>query len=170
MKSIIYNKHNLKDEEINRIVRRAKILIINSKEEILMVHCHNNYYLVGGHLEDDESFDECIVKELKEETGIDIPLEKREPYFIIEHLNKDYPSKGINSKSIANYYILRSDVKPDLSKINLTSDEKEGNFELKYIHKSKILKELESSLENYTRRVVVIDTIEAVKEFLNNYK
>ena len=33
---------------------------------------------VGGHLEDDESPEECIKREIFEETGYDIPLEKLE--------------------------------------------------------------------------------------------
>ena len=37
---------------------------------------------------------------IKEETGIDIPLESREPFFNIIYMNKDYPSNGINTKTI----------------------------------------------------------------------
>ena len=50
----------------------------------------------------------------------------------------------------------------------LTEREKDGNFELKYIHKDKIISELENSLEHCNRINVVLDTLEAIKEYLNN--
>ena len=166
MKKITYNNDNLKEEDINRVVRRAKMILINSNDEILIAYSNKNYQLIGGHVEDNETFDECIVREIKEETGIDIPLEKREPFYVITYMNKDYPNKGDNSKYIANYYSIKSDIKPNLSKINLTEEEKEGNFELRYIHKDKVLEELNNSLKTCTRKNVVKDTIKVVKEYL----
>lgn len=166
MKEILYNNDNLKDEEINRVVKRAKIIIENSNNEILLCYSHNNYQLPGGHVEDNESFDECVVREVKEEVGIDIPFEKRIPFISVIYMNKDYPEVGINSKFIANYYSIKSDLKPNLSNINLTEDEKNGNFELRYINKNNIIKELSISLDTCTRVNVVKDTIEVVKEYL----
>ena len=48
MKTILYNYDNLQEQDINRVVRRAKILIINSNDEILFAHSNNNYFFVGG--------------------------------------------------------------------------------------------------------------------------
>ena len=118
MKTILYNYDNLKEEDINRIVRRAKILIINSNDEILFAHSNNNYFFVGGRVEENETFEEGIVRETKEETGIDLSLEKREPFFNITYMNKDNPNEGVNTKSIANYYLIKCDTKPDLSKVS----------------------------------------------------
>jgi diaminopimelate decarboxylase len=36
MKEIIYNENNLKDEEISEWVKRAKVLVVNSKDEIIL--------------------------------------------------------------------------------------------------------------------------------------
>ena len=166
MKTILYNYDNLKEEEINRVVRRAKAVIVNFNGEILFANSNNNYFFVGGRVEDDESFDEAIIREINEETGINMPLEKRNPFFTITYMNKNYPDKGINTKSIANYYLIKCDIKPDLSKVSLTDEEKVGNFKLVYIEKEKVLEKLTSSLENCSNKNVVKDTIEVVKEYL----
>ena len=147
MKKILYNKDNLKEEEINKLVRRAKMLIINSSDEMLFAHSKNNYFFVGGRVEEDENFDEGVVREILEETGIHIPLEKREPFFNITYMNKDYPSDGVNTKSVANYYLIKCDTKPDLSKVSLTDEERVSNFKLVYIKKDKVIEELNKSLE-----------------------
>ena len=90
MKSIIYNEDNLRDSDINRISRRAKAIIKNSNNEILLACVNDNYHLPGGHLEREESFDECLVRELKEELGVDITFEKRTPIITITYYNRDY--------------------------------------------------------------------------------
>ena len=166
MKEIIYNYDLINEDVINKEVLRAKVLIINSNDEILLAFGNGNYQLPGGHVENNESYNDCLVRELKEETGIEIAYEKRMPFLVIKYLCKDYPSLGINSKYISNYYYLKTNLKPDYSKIDLTENEKEGMFELKFIHKDKVLKELEDSLQFCTKRGPVIDTIEAIREYL----
>lgn len=166
MKTILYNYDNLKEKEMNRVVRRAKAIIVNSSDEILFAQSNNNYFFVGGRVEENENFDEAIIREIKEETGIELPLEKRNPFFTITYMNKDYPSSGINTKSIANYYLIKCDIKTDLSKVSLTNEEKIGNFKLVYIHKNNVLEELANSLDICSNKNVVMDTIEVVKEYL----
>lgn len=166
MKEIIYNYDLLSEEVINQEILRAKILIINSNDKILFEYENGNYQLPGGHVEPGETFIDCLKRELKEEIGIEFDFKKITPFLIIKYLCKDYPTSGINSKYISNYYYLKTDFKPDYSKIKLTENEKKGKFELKYIDKSKALKILEESLKSCTRKGTVIDTIEAVKEYL----
>ncbi len=167
MKSIIYNNDNLQDEDVSRIVRRAKAIIVNDKHEILLACVNKNHHLPGGHLEEDESYDECLVRELKEELGVDIPHEDRKPLITIIYYNKNHPAKGINTKTVARYFEVKRNIKPDLNKISLTKDEIKGGFELKYIKEDEILDFLNESLNTCTKKPVVLDTIEAVKEYLN---
>lgn len=166
MKEIIYNYDNLNEKDINRYVKRAKMIVENSKGELLVVYSHNNYYLIGGHVEENESFDECIIREIKEEAGVDIPYMQRKPFLSIRYLSRNYPLERINTESLANYYSIKYDLVPDLSKINLTEEEIDGGFQLKYIHKREILNVLYSSLATCTRKNVVKDTIDAVEEYL----
>jgi len=166
MKEIIYNYDYLKKEEINRVVTRIKAVIVNSNDEILLCYSDNNYHLPGGHLEEGETLSEGLVREIEEETGVRIEKEEREPFLSIKYMNKDYPSEGVNTKSIANYYVVNYDLIPNLKSINLTEGEKNGNFELKYISRETILDVLEESLETCSRKAVVKDTIEAIKEYI----
>lgn len=171
MKEIIYNEYNLKDSDINKVVKRAKAIMINSNDEILLGYCNYNYQLPGGHLEDNETYEECLIREIKEETGIDMELskEKVNPIITIKYYNKDYPSEGINSKYLANYYYIKTDLKPNLNDIDLTENEKEGMFYLKYIHINNVIEELSQSLKTCTKENVVKDTIKVIEEFINNY-
>ena len=164
--TIIYNDDSIKETEINRVVKRAKVVIENSNNEVLLCFCHNNYYLLGGHVDNDESDMECLHRELLEEAGVDINFNKLIPFVTIKYFIKDYPSDDVNSLYIANYYSYKMDLIPNLDNLNLTEDEKDGNFEIQYIHRDKVLNILNEALEFATRKNVVNDTIEVIEEYL----
>ena len=44
--SIIYNDNNISDNEITRVVKRAKVLIENDNKEIAIAYSHNNYFFI----------------------------------------------------------------------------------------------------------------------------
>ena len=166
MKTIIYNDDYLDKKDINKEVKRAKAIIINSKDELLLASTNNNYYLVGGHVEDNESDEVCLHREILEETGINLEIKDIRPYFVVEYLCKDYPNLGDNTNYIANYYVVKCDEVPNLDNVELTEGEKEGGFLLKYIHKDEVMNVLEESLNVCTKKNVVRDTIDAVSEYL----
>lgn len=167
MKEVVHNKNNIEETIINRIVRRAKIIIENDKQEILLAHAFNNYQLPGGHLEDEETFEEGLKREVLEETGIEINTAPTLVMSII-YMTKDIPIEGINSKYIGNYYSIKTNEIPNLSSLDLTSEEEMGNFKLQYINKKDILNILNVNLNICTHKETVLDTIEVIKEYLKN--
>ena len=125
MKEIIYNDNNLKDEDIHEWVKRAKVLVVNSKDEILIGHTIDNYYFLGGHVDGDESDYECLVREIKEEAGIDYDPVIDEPLISIKYLLKDYPEVGVNKGYISNYYVIYDDMEFNIDNVDLTDGEKD---------------------------------------------
>lgn len=166
MKNIVYNNDNLKRKDMNNIIKRAKILF-EYNDEIVVCNCNNNYFFLGGHVDNNETDYECLNRETKEEAGLDIDYSGLEPFVRIEYYNKDYPSKGINTLSIAHYYHKIYDINPNYKNTNLTKEEAEGNFKIEKINKNKIIDTLIKSLASSTRRGVTIDTIDVLKEYLN---
>lgn len=166
MKTIINNYDEISEEIINNEVKRAKLLIINSNNEIAVVLSHSNYFLVGGHVENKESDYECLDREIKEEMGITLPVKDAKKFYEIKYLNKDYPEKNINTLSLINYYYLKSDTKPNLDNLNLTEDERSGDFHIEYIKIDDIVDKLTKSLKNATKPGLVEDTIEVIKEYI----
>ena len=81
MKEITYNYDNLNDKDINNVVTRVKVLMINSKQELLLGYSHKTYQFPGGHLEKNESLEDCVKRELLEETGIKVETTNLKPFF-----------------------------------------------------------------------------------------
>ena len=166
MKEVIYNYDFMKEDEVNNIVQRVKALIINSKGEILIGYAGKVYQFVGGHVEEGEGLMTALAREVKEESGIILDNLDLLPFFRVKYYNRDYPNEGLNTLTINSYYVIRTDILPDDKLRELTEYEKEWNYIVKYIHKDKIIEELTASLDDAPRKNPVLDTIEAIKEFL----
>lgn len=149
MKELITNKYNLKEEEMTEVVKRVKILIITSNNEILLGYSHNDYQFPGGHVEDNEELIETVNREITEETGIELNLNNIEPFARKSGYYKDWPEEGKNRKIEIYYYEVKTDEKPNLNNTSYTEHEKEGNFELRYIPLSKVEEELEKNINEY---------------------
>lgn len=55
---------------------------------------------------------------------------------------KDWPEKGKNRKIEIYYYEIKTDDRPNLNNTSYTKNEKDGNFELRYIPLSDVEEEL----------------------------
>lgn len=165
-KEIIYS--NLEEnDKITRTIERAKLLLINSNDEILLVNMNNNYQLPGGHLEEKETLEECLIREVKEEIGIEILPKNRKPFLKIRYGIKDYPNVGDNSLHTGNYYFIEEDLMPNMNNTNFTKEEINGNIRLEFIHKDQVIDVLKQSLLVCTKKEVVEDTINAIEYYLD---
>ena len=167
MKEIIYNYDYLSEEDITEVVVRIKVLLINN-ENILLGNERIIYKFPGGHLEEGETFEECLKREIKEETGMDIENNEIEkPFMKVSYLNKDYPTKGVNRKSEIYYYAIKTSKTPNLDKVNYTENEKEGNFKLESIPLNKVINILKDNIPNNEKnKVITPDMIMAIEEYL----
>lgn len=167
---IIHNDYNLTLNEVTKTIRRAKLIVENNKGEILLCHLNNNYFLVGGHVENDETDENTLIREVKEETGVLVDVKNLYPVANVSYINKDYPEKNMNTYTSSNYYYIKCDLIPNKKNMDLTKDELSGNFQLIYIQKNGIIDFLEESLETCSRKGTLQDTIFALKAYFDIQK
>lgn len=164
---IIHNENNLTLMDVNKIVRRSKLIVENSKGEILICHMGTKYFLIGGHIDNDESDEQCLTREVYEESGVKIKFKNILPIASSNYINKDYNNiTYINT----NYYFIKYDLIPDIKNQNLTQEEKNKNFNLIYIPKSEVLVFLEKNRKISQENGTLSDTIMAIKVYLNLQK
>ncbi len=166
IKEKLYNKDNLTKEDITETVVRVKMLLVNSKNEVLLGFCHNTYQFPGGHLESGETLIDCIIREVKEETGIELVLDKVKPFFVIKHYSKNYHGTGENRCSEIYYFEIETDEQYNLLNADYTEDEKDGKFELKYIDLDNVEEVLNDSISwNEENEVIVQEMIAVFNEY-----
>ncbi len=168
MKETIYNYDYLKDEDITEVVIRTKGLIVNSKN-IILGNENNIYQFPGGHLEKNETFEECLKREVLEETGIEIDDSEIKRLFMkVTYLNKDWPSIGRNRKSEIYYYLIETSKNPDMSKVKYTEHERQGNFKIESIPLSESISIIKNNIsKNEKNKVIAPDMIKAITEYLH---
>ena len=149
MKTIITNNYNLKEEDMTEVVRRVKLLLVNSNNEVLLGYSHHEYQFPGGHVEEDENLVDAINREVLEETGIELNITHIEPFACAMGYYKDWPAEGKNRKIEIYYYEIKTDERPNLENTNYTENEKNGNFELRYIPLLDIINVLEENAKKY---------------------
>ena len=132
MKEVIINDYNLTDLDIDYSVTRVKAFIIDSDNNLLLVHNNNTYQFPGGHVEKGEDFKDTLIREIKEETGI-IVDKIDDPFLVINTYDNSY--FGSDSKVLNKifYFIIHTVSKPNMNSVNLDLVESETPFVLYYI-------------------------------------
>lgn len=169
MKEIIHNNDKLKEEDITEVVIRMKVLLINGNN-IYLGNENNILQFIGGHLEENETFNECLKREVLEESGIIIDdNEISSPFMKVTFMNRNWPENGKNRKAEIYYYAINTDKKPNMELVNYTENEKKGNFKIISIPLNESVKIIEENIpKNEKNKVIAPDMIEAINEYLKN--
>ncbi len=167
MYKIIDNKYNIKDSDVFEVVKRVKALIINSNNEILLGYSNNIYQFPGGHVEN-ESLLSALNREIEEETGICLNI-SCDPIICAYRYYKDYPLVNKNRLNEIYYYEIKTDELPNLNNTNYTVEEKNGNFELRYINLKDAIRQINNNSKIYgDKKGIASEMIEVLNLYLNN--
>lgn len=146
MKRILINDANLTEDDLELEVIRVKGLVINSSGEILIAHNNGTYQFPGGHKEDDETLDEALEREIKDETGISIVSEG--PFMQITTYDPNYFGQNKKVCNKIYYYVIHTDEAPDFGETHYDELELQSEFNLFYISLSELQGFLNESIEN----------------------
>lgn len=168
MKEVIYNSDNLTDEDINEVVVRTKGLIINSNNEITLGYSHKTYQFPGGHLEEGETLEECLLREIQEETGIELENYNMKPFYKTVYYTKNYHNSGKNRKNEIYFYVIKTDEKFNMDNSNLDEWEKNGNYELRVLPLSEVVDTLNKTInDNPINEVIYKEMLNVLDEYKN---
>jgi len=169
MKEIVINKARLKADEITEVLDKARIILRNETGEFVLSHFERVYFLPGGKIELDETPAETVVRELKEETNIDIFLDDTEPFALVKNYLRDYESNDgeIVNRLVNTYYFTGFTTDENIEYFNLTREEKEDNLRGFFIE----MEEAEELISDYNKdnpkaSYLAIET----KKILDEYK
>ena len=165
MKRIIVNSQNLDTKVVDDTVIRVKALMVNKKEELLVVHNNDTYQFPGGHWKLTESLEETLEREIKEETGIKTSVNTG-PFIVIEEYYDNYLNTGKSRCNKVYYYVVPTDDKPKIEEMSLSDLERKTAFNLFYIPIKDMEQFLKESMENKTiEKVIAHEMLEVMKEY-----
>ncbi len=170
MKEIIINKNKLKPDEITEVLDKARIVLRNDNGEFILSHFERVYFLPGGKIELGETPSQTIIRELKEETNIDILLDDTEPFMLVKNYLRDYESMDgtIVNRLVNTYYFTGFTSKDDIQYFNLTIPEKRDDLRAFYIDMDdarELLKEYNK--DNPKATYLALETLKVLEEYEN---
>lgn len=173
MKKVIYNYDNLKENEVDEVVIRCKGLIINDNNQIMLGHSHNTYQFPGGHLKDGETLLDCLKREIKEETGIELEDEEINKDLLKKNIRytRNYRNSNKNRKNEIYYYIVKTNKLFDMKRASLDESEIEGNYNVKMFELSDVEKVLIDSIPlNIINQLIVEEMLDVLNEYKNRVR
>ncbi len=146
----IINEDNLDISEIDKFIKRPRAILVNSKNEALIGYASTttHFEFPGGHLEGDETLDEALIREVREETGIDLSNDKFYPFYHLQYLCKDFPEEGVNTSIEFFYYVVYTDKKVNMANRKLDEGEKVEQWSAAYVPIERVESILEENLKN----------------------
>ena len=168
MKEIVINKAKLKPDEITEVLDKARIVLRNDNNEFVLSHFERVYFLPGGKIELNETPAETVMRELKEETNIDILLDDTEPFLLVKNYLRDYESNDgeIVNRLVNTYYFTGFTSKDDIQYFNLTIPEKRDDLRAFYIDMEEARELLkEYNKENPKATYLALETLKILDEY-----
>lgn len=166
MKRILINDDNLKVDDLDFEVIRVKGLIINSDGDILIAHNNGTYQFPGGHKEDDETLDDSLEREIKEETGIDV--ESQGPFMSITTYDSNYFNQNKKVCNKIYYYVINTNETPNFEETHYDELECQTEFNLFYISLNELQEFLNKSIDEGSLDINIGREMLLVLEEYNN--
>ncbi len=148
MKELIINKDNLKPSDIKETATRVKVIMMNEQNEVLLAYCDDDYQFPGGHLNAGEDVYDGLIREVKEETGIESNKDDYYPFMVTKHYEKNYFRTGNNRLNIMVYFVYKKVPVIDDNNIEISNYERKNGFKLCYVNIDKV----EDLLIDHTRK------------------
>jgi len=139
MKIVKFNKENVEKEEIERIVKKSRGIVINPEGKALLVQCAGFYMFPGGKIEGENPL-QALRREVLEEAGIKMIKFEEEPFLKIESYDRNYLDRRLNRKITRlteTYFFYGTTDKPiQIQNQQLTQNEKEQHFQISFTNLS----------------------------------
>ncbi len=137
MKQIVFNDDKLTQEQLDKVVNKVRGVIYRGSKEILLVHYAGLYMLPGGRIEEEESDEQALKREILEESGITIQEPLPNPFLEISSYDKNYVDreKGtINRLTKTRFFEIHTSQRIEEKRKKLTDREKEKGHTIKYVN------------------------------------
>ena len=171
MKTIVINHDNLKDKDVDEVVVRAKGLLVNDKDEIMLGYAHKTYQFPGGHVKEGEDNLETLLREIKEETGIVIENKDIKPFEKVIYYTKNYRNTGLNRKNEIYYYVINTNENVHKKNMNLDEWEQVGNYVIKKFPIKDVEKVLNETIDdNPINRIITEEMTEVMSTYRSMFK
>lgn len=164
METIIINDTNLHDDRIDKYNSKVRALLL-SGNKILISHYGGVVLLPGGSVDKGETYEDAIIRELKEETGIVYEPKSLNELLLLRYYQPSYPTRGdeVINRLIETRFYLGEYRGIDLASINRTSNEVKDNFHLELVELDEFISLISEASDNPRKKYFDRENQEVLK-------
>ncbi len=164
IKTTIINSTNLHTDDIQDFGNKVRAVLL-SNNKILVSHYGGVILLPGGSIDKDETADDAIIRELKEETGIVYDINSLKEFLFLEHYQPNYPTRRdeVINRLIKTKFYFGQYRGIDLKSIDRTEREERDNFHLDLIELDEFTSLINETSDNPRKKYFDRENQEVVK-------
>lgn len=144
LKTLVINDENMQQEPAKRKMK-SRAILTNSENEVLIANYGGVFLLPGGSIEEGENPYSAIIRELKEEIGVEFEIGQLKPFAKIKYFQPAYPQRNGKTEDImaVTYYYLGK-LESISENRSLTENERKDEFDVRFYN----LRQIEDLLKN----------------------
>lgn len=130
--NIVINEQNLQEKDLQEQKTKVRAIILTQDNKFLVGNYSDILLLPGGKIDENETKEEALIRELQEEIGIEYNQNELTPFISLEHYQANYTTRNgniINKKVTTHYYLAHYKGVSTKEQI-LTEQEQKNNFYL----------------------------------------
>ena len=167
---IIINNDSLSHDAIDEFSQKARALLIDDDNNVLVAHYGGVYLLPGGKIDDNETPIQALIRELQEETGINYSEQDLVYLTTIQSFQKNYPKRDgtLHNRLVETHYFHGRLKKITPSNQQLTVKEQKDNFKLLLISLDELTNIASSNKSNNPRNKYFTQELLSIIDYYNS--
>lgn len=153
---MLINCDQLKKEEITSYLHKVRAVMFDKSGKLLVTDMNGSYNLPGGRMEGSERPKESLIREIKEETGVE--LHQQNIVFVGNYhfYHKNFPN-GTNRDNEIDLYMVTNPVCLNYTQTNVTEYEKSYNFRIVPVSEEELENLFKESSNNVYKKFTDIE-------------
>lgn len=161
----VINENNLQLKDIQEFNSKVRAFLIDDENNILIANYGNVILLPGGSIDKDEEANDAIIRELKEEVGVEYRVDELTYLNTLDYYQKDYPKRDgtlQNRLITTNYFVGRY---KGISNQTLTEKERKDNFRLQLVSIDELEELVLNNQNNNPRNIYFVKELLTILEY-----
>ena len=167
---LIINDENLQINEIQEFCSKARALLIDDKNQILVANYGGVLLLPGGSIDKDETISHALIRELDEEIGQKYTEDELSYLACLNYFQANYPKRNgtFQNRLVQTHYFVGNFKGVSNEFQTLTAKEIKDNFQLELVSLDKLKKIILENENNNPRNIYFQNELLTILKFWND--